>query len=253
MLKTSTSPDNDNPDDLDSLVNERDFLTSDELIEVFNDTVSAFKNPDGRFHCYGVPSASQIVKNVKNHTPAKYPNPAAVVVENTCTLDMCKSLIDAGLFPLVLNMASNIRPGGGVRKGAVAQEEDLFRKSNYSQTLDVNLLPVGTYPLKGLAMVHSPNVTVVKGREYHDLQDPFAVTFVACPAVRKPSIDENGYCDHAEEYLMAQRIERIYKLAYTYGHDSLVLGAFGCGAFRNPPTHIAKVFWSVIDQYAGFF
>ena len=30
--------------------------------------------------------------------------------------------------------------------------------------------------------------------------------------------------------------------------DSIVLGAFGCGAFHNPPKHIARLFHEVIDE-----
>ena len=30
--------------------------------------------------------------------------------------------------------------------------------------------------------------------------------------------------------------------------DSIVLGAFGCGAFQNPPKHIARLFHEVIDE-----
>ena len=32
------------------------------------------------------------------------------------------------------------------------------------------------------------------------------------------------------------------------GHDSIVLGAFGCGAFHNPPKHITRLFHEVIDE-----
>ena len=36
------------------------------------------------------------------------------------------------------------------------------------------------------------------------------------------------------------------------GHDAIVLSAFGCGAFCNPPTTVAQLFWEVISsEYAG--
>ena len=38
-----------------------------------------------------------------------------------------------------------------------------------------------------------------------------------------------------------------------HGHDSLVLSAFGCGAFQNPPDHIARLFKEVIEDYKGHF
>lgn len=57
--------------------------------------------------------------------------------------------------PLVLNLAS--RPGGGVRAGALAQEEELFRRTAYHKTLH---LETGFYPLNEDEVVYSPNVPV---------------------------------------------------------------------------------------------
>ena len=38
------------------------------------------------------------------------------------------------------------------------------------------------------------------------------------------------------------------------GHDSIVLGAFGCGAYGNPPNHIAQLFKEVITgDFKGCF
>ncbi|CAF5223448.1 unnamed protein product, partial [Rotaria magnacalcarata] len=42
-------------------------------------------------------------------------------------------------------------------------------------------------------------------------------------------------------------------MAYHHQHDCLILSALGCGAFKNPPTHVASIFKSVIQQYAGYF
>lgn len=33
-----------------------------------------------------------------------------------------------------------------------------------------------------------------------------------------------------------------------HGHDSLELSAFGCGAFRNPPKHVAELFKAVFNE-----
>jgi len=37
------------------------------------------------------------------------------------------------------------------------------------------------------------------------------------------------------------------------GHDSAVLSSIGCGAFKNPPEHVAELFHEVIKQFDGYF
>ncbi len=50
---------------------------------------------------------------------------------------------------------------------------------------------------------------------------------------------------------MGIKIDTIYKAAIHYGHDSLILGAFGCGAFHNPPEEVAKMFKVQNESYIG--
>jgi len=45
----------------------------------------------------------------------------------------------------------------------------------------------------------------------------------------------------------------IFKIALNHKHDCIVLGAFGCGAFRNPPRHIAELFKMVLQDFDGLF
>lgn len=40
----------------------------------------------------------------------------------------------------------------------------------------------------------------------------------------------------------------IFRIALANNNDSLVLGAMGCGAFRNPPAHVARIFHEVMDE-----
>ncbi len=55
---------------------------------------------------------------------------------------------------------------------------------------------------------------------------------------------------HVElEKLLTLRIKRIFDIAVGKGNEILILGAFGCGAFRNPPEIVAKVFYKVMQDY----
>ena len=55
------------------------------------------------------------------------------------------------------------------------------------------------------------------------------------------------------ETLLAARIRRIFEVAVANENEVLILGAFGCGAFRNPPEIVAKVFYNVMQDYLGYF
>lgn len=53
--------------------------------------------------------------------------------------------------------------------------------------------------------------------------------------------------------LHLQRVERIFRVAAANGAEVLVLGAFGCGAFCNPPEIVAKAFRTVQTKYESYF
>ena len=163
----------------------------------------------------------------------------------------------AGENPLVLNMASRSTPGGGVEGGAGAQEECLFRASNYYTTL---------YPLREVAYpmdrnfggIYSPEVTVFRGLEaegYPLLKEPFKVSFVAVAALNGPHLTPSGDYTESERLGMINKIRTILNIALKFGHKTLVLSAFGCGAFRNPPQKVALLFKEVFDEpaYKGAF
>ena len=45
------------------------------------------------------------------------------------------------------------------------------------------------------------------------------------------------------------KMRTILRIGLLNGHDSLVLGALGCGAFCNPPSHIARLFHEVFEEH----
>ena len=55
------------------------------------------------------------------------------------------------------------------------------------------------------------------------------------------------------EKLLTKRIRRVFESAAAYGNEVLILGAFGCGAFRNPPEIVAKVFNNVMQNYLCYY
>ena len=196
--------------------------------------------------------------------PAAAPDasPTPVEVREGDCLVAARELVEAGEGEVcVLNMASRHNPGGGVHSGAGAQEEHLFRSSDYFRSLyryaasfdprEYGVSPAReSYPLdRDHGGVFSRGVTVFRGPEregYPLLAKPWRCNFVAVPAVNRPEtvIGPDGRSRLAPEMEAATRrkIRAILRIARENGQRALVLSAFGCGAFRNPPRHMAELF-----------
>jgi uncharacterized protein (TIGR02452 family) len=158
------------------------------------------------------------------------------------------SYAEIGSKILVLNLASNSQPGGGVKRGAIAQEEELFRRTNYFMSLTE-----GFYPLKKTNVIYTPNVLVVKDKNYNDLKTTFYVSMLAAAAIRRPELTkDNTYKDH-DYTIMLQTVENIFRHAYSLGYTTLVLGALGCGAYGNPASEVIKIFNTCLLKYGEYF
>jgi uncharacterized protein (TIGR02452 family) len=216
-------------------------------IEVWNDTLNIL----GRY-----PLTDRSVKHVwtKEYKPKnmnRYDNVVYNVLPYDC-IDVAKEYAGNGFVPLVLNMADDYFPGGSVNLGSGAQEESIFRRSNICSTLPIHIF----YPIKSDEAIYSPNVTVFKESESCDFrlyQLPFTLNFVSCPGLKHPEVSENGKLGNNDRTKLRRKIELICQIADTYDNDVLVLGALGCGAWRNPPEDVARVFKEVLDNFHGCF
>lgn len=228
-------------------------------IQVWKNTKQMFSK-QGPF--YNVPVYKSIafhdLDNLKNQLTGQKPQEPIIEVVNDDSITYAKTFLDSGLNPLVLNMANHKHPGGGVAYGSRAQEEDLFRRSNYHLTLNKNILPKDTYPLANVSVIYSPNVYIIKDKNYQVINNPFNLSFIACPAIQNPEIAYDMdkvpcYKNIQDHELMYRKIEMIYLTAIYTKHDSLVLGAFGCGAFNNPTSYVARIFADMNKKYGKYF
>ena len=176
-----------------------------------------------------------------------------VVVANETTLGAARRLCDAGLRPLSLNFANGVQPGGGVLWGARAQEEVLCRSSALLPTLDGD--PMYDAHRRGPAyessdwLILSPDVPVFRRDDGLSFAEPWSTSFVTCAAPYAPKIGQPRSGD-----LLARRIRRLLRVAHAYGFNTLVLGAWGCGAFSNDPTRTARDFRAALEtEFAGAF
>ncbi len=176
-----------------------------------------------------------------------------IEITGETSLEAARRLGGAGGRVGVLNFASAKNPGGGFLAGARAQEESLCRAS----ALYATLLAQPRYYEANRAShdlhytdhaIHSPDVPVIRGDGGELLEAPFPVSFITMPAPNRGAMREPD--DGAIRRTFLRRIAAVLAIAARHGHDTLVLGAWGCGAFRNDPAVVAGAFRAVLDEAA---
>lgn len=187
--------------------------------------------------------------------------PTIVEVQNIDCLYAGVQLKEQGYNPAVLNMASRSNPGGGVTTGAGAQEETLFRRTNLFRSL-YQFAPYAEqygirrssnqYPLdRNFGGVYTPDAIYFRESEqkgYALLNEPVNLSFITVAGMNRPDLTADGMIANYHVEPIKNKIRTIFRIGLVHGHDSLVLGALGCGAFRNPPRHVARLFHEVMDE-----
>ena len=241
--------------------------------EVFRHTVSIIKKGsytiDGKDYKFSEDDSQIMVKGTcyydRRLDASSYPSiecETVFSVVNADCLTVAKDLKDKGYNVAVLNMASRQNPGGGVLTGAGAQEENLFRRSNLFQSMfqfakyakQYGLVAnCKQYPLnRDYGGIYTPNATVFRGEEKDGYpllgEGSFRMSFIAVPGINRPELkDATHLADNMIEGTK-NKMRTILRIGLRHGHDSLVLGALGCGAFCNPPSHIARLFHEVFEE-----
>jgi uncharacterized protein (TIGR02452 family) len=153
---------------------------------------------------------------------------------------------------LVLNFASAKNPGGGFLTGASAQEESLARSSalypclcKFKSMYDSHKAKISLYYNDD--MIYSPQVPVFKNDEGDLLKPYYSVSFITCAAVNQGALlDQKKSLSIEIERVMRERIFKVLSLAAAFGYTHLVLGAWGCGVFRNEPDEVARWFFEIL-------
>lgn len=171
-------------------------------------------------------------------------------VVNETTLSAARRLAQtedhAGV--LALNFASARNPGGGFLRGSQAQEESLARASGlYPCVAQMRAMYNTNRRFRSCLytdnMIYSPRVPVFRDDADQLLEVPCLVSFVTAPAVNAGVVRRRGGADAGRiGDVMLGRIEKVLSLAVIHQHETLVLGAWGCGVFRNDPNDVARWF-----------
>ena len=242
------------------------FVTKNELIAEFWDTMN---------YCKEEPVLIEAVESTNARTkvyPADFSEEVSVKkkgivrVESGRTFQKAialhKEFLDKRIA--VLNFAASGTPGGGVKNGSYAQEESLCRCSSLYPSLltDYATKRFYYYHIENCdwrasdTCIYSPDVMIV--RDDSDLICPrlrpeefVKVDVVSCAA---PHIFQNIVVSDKDLFRMhVSRAKNILRAAAHNGADIFVGGAFGCGAFHNPPEIVASAWHEALKEYREKF
>ncbi|WP_246007289.1 TIGR02452 family protein [Actinomadura pelletieri] len=177
------------------------------------------------------------------------------VTEET-TLAAARRLCGPGTIPFALNFASAKNPGGGFLNGAHAQEEGLARSFGLYASLRSAREFYDFHRAQGDLlysdhMIYSPDVPVFRDDAGGLLEEPYGVAFVTSPAPNRGAIRDAAKLERIRDVL-ARRARKVLAVALVNGHRRLVLGAWGCGVFRNDPREVAEVFAGLLRPGGEF-
>lgn len=253
-------------------------MSRESNVEIFNNTIKLCKTDKLLSDCIKKSKLAQkvILEDATIAVSEKvYDKPAKVVVSKKKSFESAVSYNNKKVC--VLNFASATNAGGGVVNGSSAQEESLCRCSTLFPCISDESI-VKEFHQRHRNMLHSgemnalynddciytPDVVIFKDdTAQNNLLDKnkwVRVDVISCAAPNlreRPSNAMNPYSGNKRVALKPselldlhmKRISRVFEIARANGVEVLVLGAFGCGAFQNPPTTVAEAFARVLKDY----
>ncbi|KAJ4323334.1 hypothetical protein N0V94_001950 [Neodidymelliopsis sp. IMI 364377] len=153
----------------------------------------------------------------------------------------------------ILNMASPLRPGGGVLAGATSQEEFLCGRTTLLTSLKESF-----YRLPELGGIYTTDVLVVRspgplGDSIGELgpSDRYWIDVISAGMLRFPDLegeeDEVKTLAKKDRDMVESKMRAVLRMAMSKGVKKLVLGAWGCGAYGNPVADIAQAWNRVLS------
>lgn len=243
------------------------FEDSQNLIKHNKDLIDSINNSIKMQQYINSKDNIDIMNNQQNTLNSK------VIISKTRSLETARKYINRSKKVCVLNFASATTPGGGVTKGSSAQEECLCRVSTlYNCINDKSMWDKYYTPnrenLNALHtddIIYTPNVKVFKDDDYEFISQSkwFDLDIITCaaPNLREKNCDiynvdkpiDRVITDKELYDIHYKRAKRIFEVAIKNNVGYLVLGAFGCGAFKNNPYIVARAWKDITNQYKKYF
>lgn len=252
-------------------------MTRDENIEIFKDTEKQIRTNPLIIQAWKNSSANQKLYLENDKIPCeknRFENPAKIVVSKKRTFEAAGNYKNKKVA--VLNFASASNPGGGVVNGSFAQEESLCRCSTLYYNLTEDYMWTNFYqphrrqgnPIHNDDLIYTPEVVIFKS----DTESPELlpeekwqkVNVITCAAPNLRDASSNPYnifdgnksiqiSDNILQEIHEKRARKILDAAVANENEVVILGAFGCGAFRNKPEVVAAAYKTVLKDYEKAF
>lgn len=180
--------------------------------------------------------------------PMKPWGPTQFIVRQMDTLN-CARLYEKSIeIVCVLNMANEQWMGDKlVKRGFWTQEEHLLIRTGLSKRMKQKW-----YPLHSLSVSLHDNIPVFADEQFRLLpeEERYTVDIVSMAAERQPKLlPSTPRLCIASENLMLHKIIAMLRMVARYSACStLVLGAWGCGAFGHPAKHVARLFKRALNM-----
>ena len=256
----------------------------EDRIDVFRDTISLCRTSSRLRRAIQDSKAAQMLILEGDEIPdlpqkSIYEDDVNCVVSKKRTFEAAQYY--TGQRICVLNFASATNPGGGVTKGSSAQEECLCRCSTLYPCINADDVKTGFHyrhrsmlksgdmnALYNSDCIYTPGIIVMKSDTSLPRILPEAqwynvdVITCAAPNLRlfpgnplNPGSDSRAVRISESELILLheKRANRILDIAKAHRAEIVILGAFGCGAFRNPPAAVAAGIRNAVDRHRRDF
>ncbi len=152
----------------------------------------------------------------------------------------------------VLNFASAKNAGGGFLNGAMAQEEALAASSGLYLTQLRHPRYYQSNRNSGTMMythhaIYSPDVVFFRNENFELMTPWVQASVLTLPAVNYGEVLRQGEDPVRAKAVMLERMRLALAIFADRGDRDLVLGAYGCGVFRNDPADVADWWRRLLD------
>lgn len=215
-----------------------------------NKTIPAILKSDAKAR-KGIENAELIIDPPENDSSRQITseNQIEMRLEGTDTLSAAHRLHMKHGKIAILNMASPLRPGGGVLNGATSQEESLCIRTTLLPSLReewYRLPEVGGIWSPDICVFRLPGDETIEGDRELSKGERFHVGVVSAAMLRFPDLIEDEesrawvYAKESDREIVNRKMRAVMRILASKGVERVVLGAWGCGAYGNPIGEVAK-------------